>query len=212
MVSSKRGWQNGVLKERLAEWCPQREAGRWYPQREAGRMVSSKRGWQNGVLKERLAEWCPQREAGRMVSSKGGWQNGVLKERLEEAVHDTSLEPELHRLNIELPRLDYPYETLNISVDHEYAKCSKPHPITDSTINVHSVVQDGSFLQRGIGQCPVAQVLLGIIEVPCLLDTGAQVSIITESFLHDHLQGRQELLEIKDNSNHWVQCDLSWLS
>ena len=59
-----------------------------------------------------------------------------------------------------------------------------------------NVVQDGSFLQRGIGRCPEARVLLGDVEVTCLLDTGAQVSTITESFFRNNLQGREELLDV----------------
>ena len=38
-----------------------------------------------------------------------------------------------------------------------------------------------------MGECPEVYIKIGPIEVRCLLDTGAQVSTITESFFREHL-------------------------
>ena len=50
-------------------------------------------------------------------------------------------------------------------------------------------IDTGSILRRAIGECPVTKVTLGGggAELMCLLDTGAQVSTITESFFREHL-------------------------
>ena len=46
----------------------------------------------------------------------------------------------------------------------------------------------GSMIMKAIGQCPEAVVRLGSVEIKCLLDTGAQVSTVTESFFRKYLQ------------------------
>jgi hypothetical protein len=48
----------------------------------------------------------------------------------------------------------------------------------------------GSLLYRAVGKCPEATVWLNGKEIRCLVDTGAQVSTITESFYRDHFVGR----------------------
>ena len=46
----------------------------------------------------------------------------------------------------------------------------------------------GSLIEKGIGECLQTSGLLGGQEVCCLIDTGAQVSTITESFFRQHFQ------------------------
>jgi dUTPase len=53
------------------------------------------------------------------------------------------------------------------------------------------------MLDRAIGKCPTATVKIGEtdIELKSLLDSGAQVSTITESFFQEHLQGKYDLVD-----------------
>ena len=44
-----------------------------------------------------------------------------------------------------------------------------------------------SIIDRAVGKCPEAIACLGSVKANCLLDTGAQVSTITESFYREHL-------------------------
>ena len=46
-------------------------------------------------------------------------------------------------------------------------------------------------------RCPCAEVLVGSgIRINCLLDTGVQVSTITESFLNGHLAQQNDLVDV----------------
>ena len=40
--------------------------------------------------------------------------------------------------------------------------------------------------EKAVGECPVVTVRLGGIEIPCLLDSGSEVSTITEEFFNEH--------------------------
>ena len=53
----------------------------------------------------------------------------------------------------------------------------------------------GSIIERLVGDCPVAQVKIGGKEVNCLLDTGAQVSTLTESCFRENFS-QEELVDI----------------
>ena len=46
----------------------------------------------------------------------------------------------------------------------------------------------GSLISKAVGRCPEAVLQLGSEDVRCLLDTGAQVSTVTESFFKAHLE------------------------
>lgn len=48
------------------------------------------------------------------------------------------------------------------------------------------------LLQRAVGTCPVVEIRVGGVSIPCLLDTGSQVSTITEEFFRKHLEGEDE--------------------
>ena len=41
-----------------------------------------------------------------------------------------------------------------------------------------------------VGRCPEAVIYLGVVPVRCLLDTGSEVSMVTESFYREHLAPR----------------------
>ena len=55
---------------------------------------------------------------------------------------------------------------------------------------------EGSLLNRAIGTCPEADVMMDGVGIRCLLDTGAQVSTVTETFYREHLSGK-ELVDIQ---------------
>ena len=46
-----------------------------------------------------------------------------------------------------------------------------------------------TITQKTIGKCPVDVVKIGGIPVNCLLDTGSQVTTITETFFNLHYKG-----------------------
>ena len=54
----------------------------------------------------------------------------------------------------------------------------------------------GSTLERMVGGCPEATIVVMGAEVRCLLDTGAQVSTLTESYYRQHLEPNVELVDI----------------
>lgn len=45
------------------------------------------------------------------------------------------------------------------------------------------------FLEHDVGQCPEVDVEVGGVPLRCLLDTGSNVSTLTERFFRDHLHG-----------------------
>lgn len=57
------------------------------------------------------------------------------------------------------------------------------------------------FLERAVGTCPEVIIHIGGEPVRCLLDTGSNVSTLTESFFREHLHG-----EDKD-----IHCTAKWL-
>ncbi|KAL6485918.1 hypothetical protein MHYP_G00053100 [Metynnis hypsauchen] len=48
------------------------------------------------------------------------------------------------------------------------------------------------LLQRAIGTCPIVELEIGGVKTRCLLDTGSQVSTITEQFFRKHLSGEDD--------------------
>lgn len=57
------------------------------------------------------------------------------------------------------------------------------------------------FLERAIGTCPEVNICIGGEPARCLLDTGSNVSTLTESFFREHLHG-----EDQD-----IHCTAKWL-
>lgn len=55
---------------------------------------------------------------------------------------------------------------------------------------------DGSILQKAVGKCLETVVQLNGTDAKCLLDTGAQVSTVVESFFRKHLAGGDNLANI----------------
>ena len=49
----------------------------------------------------------------------------------------------------------------------------------------------GSTLERMVGGCPEATIVVMGADVRCLLDTGAQVSTLTESYYRQYLVKRK---------------------
>ena len=50
------------------------------------------------------------------------------------------------------------------------------------------------LLERAVGTCPVVEIKIGGVVASCLLDTGSQVSIISEGFFF--LAGRMEICSL----------------
>uniref|UniRef100_A0A672FZX6 Gypsy retrotransposon integrase-like protein 1 n=1 Tax=Salarias fasciatus TaxID=181472 RepID=A0A672FZX6_SALFA len=57
------------------------------------------------------------------------------------------------------------------------------------------------FLKNAVGQCPEVDIQIGGVPLRCILDTGSNVSTLTESFFRNHLHG-------EDNDMH---CTAKWL-
>ncbi len=57
------------------------------------------------------------------------------------------------------------------------------------------------FLERAVGKCPEVDIHIGGVPVRCLLDTGSNLSTLTESFFRENLHG-----EDKD-----LHCTSKWL-
>ena len=56
--------------------------------------------------------------------------------------------------------------------------------------------QEGSVLYKAIGNCPEIIAQLGKVNIRCLLDTGAQVSTITESCFKEHFAAEEKLVDV----------------
>lgn len=67
--------------------------------------------------------------------------------------------------------------------------------------SVGSPLTKERFLERAVGRCPEVNIHIGGVPVRCLLDTGSNVSTLTESFFREHLHG-----EDKD-----LHCTAKWL-
>ncbi len=60
----------------------------------------------------------------------------------------------------------------------------------------HRILQEsGSIIEKAVGDCPIAQVKIGNAEVTCLLDTGAQLSTLTESCFKENFS-QEELVDV----------------
>ena len=53
------------------------------------------------------------------------------------------------------------------------------------------------FLENAVGKCPEVDIQIGGISFRCLLDTGSNVSTLTERFFRDHLHGEGEDMRTK---------------
>ena len=54
----------------------------------------------------------------------------------------------------------------------------------------------GSIIENAVGNCPEVKVKLGGVDVGCLIDTGAEVSTITESFYKEFLAQGREVIDV----------------
>ena len=57
-------------------------------------------------------------------------------------------------------------------------------------------INNGSIVNKAIGQCPEVTIFLGGKKIECLVDTGAQVSTITESFFRQHFAEEKDLVDV----------------
>lgn len=63
------------------------------------------------------------------------------------------------------------------------------------TIGSSDMTSRSRLLERAVGKCPVVELKIKGVNTSCLLDTGSQVSTLTESFFRDSLSGlNQEML------------------
>ena len=69
-------------------------------------------------------------------------------------------------------------------------------PVAESQVAGLQTMGSGSVVHKAIGQCPEVTVLLGGQEICCLVDTGAQVSTVTESFFKQHFAGERDLVDV----------------
>lgn len=74
-----------------------------------------------------------------------------------------------------------------------------------------------TIYEKAVGKCPVVTARLGGVDIPCLLDSGSEVSTITEEFFNDHFrpQGKTllptgRLVEI--NRSKWTSDTVRWVS
>lgn len=54
-------------------------------------------------------------------------------------------------------------------------------------------------IERAIGKCPVVELKLNKVSTACLLDTGSQVSTLTDEFFRKHLLGNEDALVPTDS-------------
>ena len=54
----------------------------------------------------------------------------------------------------------------------------------------------GSIIENAVGDCPEVKVRVGGVDVGCLIDTGAEVSTITESFYKEFLAQGREVIDV----------------
>lgn len=54
----------------------------------------------------------------------------------------------------------------------------------------------GSIIENAVGDCPEVNVRVGGVDVVCLIDTGAEVSTITESFYKEYLAQGREVIDV----------------
>lgn len=57
-------------------------------------------------------------------------------------------------------------------------------------------ISGGSIIAQAIGDCPEVRVRVDDVDVRCLIDTGAEVSTVTESFYMEHLAPGREVVDV----------------
>ena len=60
--------------------------------------------------------------------------------------------------------------------------------------NYGSNMDMSTLYEKAVGECPVVTVRLGGVDVPCLLDSGSEVSTITEEFFNEHFRPQGKTL------------------
>ncbi|CAB4010088.1 Retrovirus-related Pol poly from transposon 297 [Paramuricea clavata] len=110
----------------------------------------------------------------------------ALRDKFADNVRDPLLRKELKRMS-------------NKEMDKVLQALEEQHPTIIFSVASRTVGGEGadshSIPERIIGKCPVAVVNIGGVSVSCLLDSGSEVSTITEEFFNTHFKPKgQELL------------------
>ncbi|KAK3090231.1 hypothetical protein FSP39_010232 [Pinctada imbricata] len=167
-------------------------------------------------------------------------RNAALKGRLAEAVRDDALKREMRRLNIEHPDLSF-HQLRDRSIlwlgragnekrahNQEVAMVEgslkevikrQEQMIQKQQEQIESLLKRGQWKKRCYGSCPEAVLSIEGKEIRCLLDTGAQVSTITESYFRKHL-GTKKPVDVRETLRlsaangldipyiGYIECDL----
>ena len=54
----------------------------------------------------------------------------------------------------------------------------------------------GSIIENAVGDCPEGKANVEGVDVRCMIDTGAKISMITESFYKEFLDHGREVAEV----------------
>ena len=77
-----------------------------------------------------------------------------------------------------------------------FVKLNQPVAVSCTT-GEHSAEEEGSeVLHKAIGRCPELMIQLGKANIRCLLDTGAQVSTITEACFNQYFGDKERLVNV----------------
>lgn len=75
-------------------------------------------------------------------------------------------------------------------------KCKLTVPTAVSHAVGEHLTDGGSIIENAVGDCPEVKVRVGGVDVGCLIDTGAEVSTITESFYKEFLAQGREVIDV----------------
>lgn len=75
-------------------------------------------------------------------------------------------------------------------------KCKLTVPTAVSRAVGEHLTDGGSIIENALGDCPEVKVREGGVDVGCLIDTGEEVSTITESFYKEFLAQGREVIDV----------------
>lgn len=68
------------------------------------------------------------------------------------------------------------------------------------------LMDGGSIIENAVGDCPEVKVRVGGVDVRCLIDNGAEVLTITESFYKEFLVQGREVIDVTS----YIDQDISF--
>ncbi|KAL0161724.1 hypothetical protein M9458_045449, partial [Cirrhinus mrigala] len=80
----------------------------------------------------------------------------------------------------------------SVTLSQRVGKCDAPVAVSRAIRGQPVDSSQEELLKRAVGTCPQIDIKVLGVEVSCLLDTGSQVSTISESFFRQHLGGDDE--------------------